>query len=74
MKRIASEELAVAQRIIEFVQAQGWDVEGIEVYRYEDIGPFEHAEKWQRPARKWGLSIKVAPRDDEEPSPVPARE
>lgn len=67
---ITSQHLAMAQKIIAFVQEQGWDVDGIEVYRYDDnahamIGDVP-GEDWKGKELKWGLRLSVAPRDDAE--------
>lgn len=65
---ITSTHLQIAQRIIEFVQAQGWDIEGIEIHRYDDNDkPFigkDAADAWKGEVRKWTLRLSVAPRDD----------
>lgn len=76
--KILNRHLTVAQQIIDFVQSLGWDVEGLSIYRFEDISPFDPGgpkEVWRpRDALiKWGLELKVAPRDDEEEKRQPER-
>lgn len=77
--QISNKHLSAAQQIIDFVQALGWDVEGLSIYRYEEISPMADQggprEAWRmRDAIiKWGLELKVAPRDDEEEKRQPER-
>lgn len=77
--QISNKHLNAAQQIIDFVQTLGWDVEGLSIYRYEDISPVAdhigHREVWRTKEAiiKWGLELKVAPRDDEEEKRQPER-
>jgi len=72
MKKMAitNTHLTIAQRIIAFVQEQGWDVDGIEIYRYDpQENPFsanESGEDWKSRKIKWGLRLSVGPRNDDE--------
>jgi hypothetical protein len=74
--KITQTHLAVAQAIINFVQEHGWDVDGIEIYRYDaDASPFSRGsdpgDEWKEGRKiKWGLALRVGPRDDEELVPV----
>lgn len=66
---ITSKHLAIAQRIISFVQEQGWDVNGISIERFDErANPFidHQGEEWKERKLKWALSLSVMPRDEEE--------
>ena len=74
---ITSQHLVIAQRIVDFVQQQGWDVDGIHIQRYDDndhplIGKTE-GDEWKGAKIKWSLRLEVAPRDDDTIK-VPAKE
>jgi hypothetical protein len=74
---IKTQHLVMAQRIISFVQEQGWDIEAIAIARYDDnenplIGAGE-GEDWKGPKLKWSLRLSVAPRDDDSVK-VPVKE
>lgn len=77
--QISNRHLGAAQQIIDFVQALGWDVEGLSIYRYEDVSPLaDHGgpkELWRLKDAviKWGLELKVAPRDEDEEKRQPER-
>lgn len=67
---ITNQHLVIAQRIISFVQEQGWDIEGIRIERYDDnenrfLGKPESGEDWKAPVYRWSLNLSVAPRDDD---------
>lgn len=77
--QISNKHLSAAQQIIDFVQTLGWDVEGLSIYRYEDISPIaDHVsprEVWRTKDAviKWGLELKVAPRDEDDEKRQPER-
>lgn len=67
---ITNDHLVIAQRIISFVQKQGWDIEGLSIERYDGrdnplIGT-EEGDAWKGKKLKWMLRLTVGPRDDEE--------
>lgn len=67
---ILGRHVVTVQKIVDFIQSLGWDVDGLSIYRYEEIegSPFEPRENWKQPKRHlWGLELKVAPREDEQP-------
>lgn len=69
MTPITSAQLAAAQKIIDFVQSLGWGVEGISIYRYDEVPgltPFEQPDAWHKHMVKWGLELKIAPQDDDD--------
>ena len=69
MKPITNSQWAIAQKIIEFVQAQGWDITALGIERYDAgqlFGRSTEGEEWKGKDLKWSLSLSVAPRDDEE--------
>jgi len=71
---ISSDHLLIAQRIIAFVQEQGWDIHTIHIERYVDHPFFggllpEAGEEWKAKVgveRKWAMNIVVGPRDEKE--------
>ncbi|HJW31562.1 MAG TPA: hypothetical protein VJ508_20180 [Saprospiraceae bacterium] len=67
---ITSQHLVIAQRIISFVQEQGWDIEGVSIERYDErdnpfVGRVE-GDDWKGPKIKWALRLAVSPRDFDE--------
>lgn len=67
---ISSDHLLIAQRIIAFVQEQGWDIHTIHIERYMEQSwmPTESGDDWKAKGaeRKWAMNIIVGPRDDKE--------
>jgi hypothetical protein len=77
MLPITSQHLLIAQKIVSFVQEQGWDITGLEITRYNErnhplLGEDE-GESWKGAKMKWHLHISTAPRDNEEVVPVTER-
>lgn len=69
MVPITSQHLEIAQRIVSFVQEQGWDIHGMEIDRYNAReNPFidSQGEDWKGPKINWSLTIRVGPREDDE--------
>lgn len=65
---ITNLQLRVLQEIVDFLQARGWDVTRLNIYRYDqnEGGPFDPpAEDWQSEHMKWGIAIQTSPRDQE---------
>lgn len=64
---ITSDQLVIAQRIISFVQEQGWDIEGISIERFDEnynplVGKVD-GDEWKGRKLKWALRLSVSPRD-----------
>lgn len=66
---ITSDQLVIAQKIISFVQEQGWDIEGISIERFdENYNPLigkDDGDTWKGKKLKWALRLSVSPRDFE---------
>lgn len=61
------------QQIVDFIQSMGWSVDGLSIYRYDDnnrggIWNDEDDKTWKAkpPVYKWGLELKVAPKDEDD--------
>lgn len=77
---ITNQHLVIAQRIISFVQEQGWDIETVSIERYDErdnpfVGRVE-GDDWKGAKIKWALRLSVAPKDEAEvkknvPTPIP---
>jgi hypothetical protein len=68
---ITQEQLRLAQRIIAFVQEQGFDVESLEFYR-SGRDELTSGEEWKE--RRWGFSLSASPREQvkkKTPKPEP---
>ena len=69
MQPITNQHWVIAQKIIAFVQEQGWDITGLSIERYDAgtrFGEVPEGEAWKGKDLRWSLNISVAPRDDEE--------
>lgn len=70
---ITVEQWKSALKIINFVQSLGWEIDGMELYRFEDgvgaVPGLQEGEVWRVPKIKWGLLLRAAPRDQEELEP-----
>jgi len=69
MTPITNEHLVVMQKIVNFVQDLGWDIQGVDISRYSDSdGPFGETdgEEWKGKSHKWYLALRTSPRDEEE--------
>ena len=69
---ISSDHLLIAQRIIAFVQEQGWDIHALHIDRFQEqpffVMPTESGDEWKAKTaeRKWAMNIVVGPRDEKE--------
>lgn len=75
---IKQQQLRELSELVEFLQARGWDIQSIEVYRYDNehgLGPLSaDAEPWQAREWRWGIRLCTAPREQDDEGDVPARE
>jgi len=61
---ITQEHLSTAQKIISFVQGLGWDIERMEICRWDDRDPDDQS--WKAAHMHWSLLLSCSPKPEED--------